>query len=216
MTLYKLTNENDQTHGGMQWGENVTHTASGKGELCGPGFIHAYTDPVLAVLLNPIGADFRNPHLWIAEGKIVKDDRGLKCGTVKLTTVRRMDLPTVTTVHRIAFAILCTKQVYANKQWNQWADKWLSGKNRAAAEAAAMAKAAVTAAMAATAATAAEAAAMAALQPRPAAAAAEAAMAATAATAAEAAASAADATKIPLDLIGIANQCLNLHLIGVT
>ena len=162
MTLYKLTNENDQTHGGMQWGENVTHTASGKGELCGPGFIHAYTDPVLAVLLNPIGADFRNPHLWIAEGKIVKDDRGLKCGTVKLTTVRRMDLPTVTTVHRIAFAILCTKQVYANKQWNQWADKWLSGKNRAAAAAASAAKAAAMAAMAATAAWAvAEAAAMA-------------------------------------------------------
>jgi hypothetical protein len=43
-----------------------------------------------------------------------------------------------------------------------------------------------------------------------------AAMAATAATAAEAADMAADATKIPLDLIGIANQCLNLHLIGVT
>ena len=37
MKLYKLTDKNDQTHAGCQWGENVTVETSGKGDLCDRG-----------------------------------------------------------------------------------------------------------------------------------------------------------------------------------
>ena len=68
LTLYKLTNENGQTYNKTQWGEGVVHTADGTGNLCSKRWIHAYADPLLAVLLNPIHANFHNPQLWEAEG----------------------------------------------------------------------------------------------------------------------------------------------------
>jgi hypothetical protein len=130
MKLYKLTDENDRTYNNTQWGENVTHTASGKGDLCGPGWLHAYTNPLLAVLLNPIHAGFKSPHLWEAEGRIYKTDKGLKVSTKKLATIRRMKLPPIYATQRIAFGILCAKKVYTDKKFVRWANEWLSGKNR--------------------------------------------------------------------------------------
>ena len=87
MKLYKLTNAKDQTYGETQWGEGVEHTTDGFGDLCGPGWLHAYTDPLLAVLLNPLHAGFCTPHLWEAEGEIGRNDNGLKVGCKRLFQV---------------------------------------------------------------------------------------------------------------------------------
>lgn len=134
MKAYKLTDENGVTFGGTKWGEGVMHEANGLGELCGPGWLHYYDDPVLAVMLNPLHADFGNPLLWEAEAEgQIKSDNGLKFGCTKLTTVKRIDLPAVTTTQRVRFAILCAKQVCIDPAWNVWADKWLSREDRAEA-----------------------------------------------------------------------------------
>ena len=137
--LYKLTDRDGQTWGGTQWGPGVSHSGTGEGELCGPGWIHAYEHPLVAVLMNPIHADFKNPRLWEAEGKIAIRDGQLKCGCKTLTTIREIPLPSITTEMRVRFAILCAKEVCASySAWNAWADRWLSGEDRseAAAEAA--------------------------------------------------------------------------------
>jgi hypothetical protein len=134
--LYKLTDEQDRTRGGTQWGEGVTHEASGEGELCGPGWIHAYTDPLLAVLLNSIHANFRSPHLWEATGVVGKTDHGLKVGCTRLTTLRRVPLPEVTTEQRVRFGILCALAVCDEPGWRVWAERWLSGEDRTAEAAA--------------------------------------------------------------------------------
>ena len=193
-TLYKLTRQDDTTSGRnttVTWGANVSHTAAGSGtQLCSSDVIHAYTHPLLAVLLNPIHANYENPKLWRCEGAVVADDRGLKVGVKTLTTIEEIPLPVVTIEQRVKFAILCAKQVYKDKQWNEWADKWLSGEDRSA-----------RAARAAEAAWAARAAARAAEAARAAARAAEAAWAARAA--AEAAAEAAEAA---INLIALAKQ----------
>ena len=135
-TLYKLTRQDDTTSGGdttVTWGANVSHTAVGSGtQLCSSDVIHAYTHPLLAVLLNPIHANYENPKLWRCEGEVVADDHGLKVGVKTLTTIEEITLPVVTTEQRVKFAILCAKQVYKDKQWNEWADKWLSGEDRSA------------------------------------------------------------------------------------
>jgi len=142
--LYKLTDENGRTHNQTQWGEGVTHSGTGKGGLCGPGFIHAYEDPLVAVFMNPIHADFPDPLMWEAEGEIAIRNGQLKCGCVSLTTVREIPLPVVTTEQRIRFAILCAKEVCRDAEWNAWADKWLSGEERGK-ESAAAARAAASA-----------------------------------------------------------------------
>jgi len=88
---FKLTDEKDQTHGGCQWGPGVEHTAPG-GELCTADVIHDYADPVLAVLMNPAHADFREPHLWEGEGELCIED-GTKRGHTWYRTIQRLPLP---------------------------------------------------------------------------------------------------------------------------
>jgi hypothetical protein len=131
MKAYKLTDKNNQTYNGCQWGENITHETDGVGELCGSGWIHFYDDPYLAVLFNPIHAKFNNPILWEIEtdGRI-KQDKGLKFGATKVTTLKQIPLPEITSEQKVTFGILCAKEVYKEKQWNKWTDNWLSGKDR--------------------------------------------------------------------------------------
>ena len=133
--LYKLTDNYGETRGDTQWGPGVSHSGTGEGGLCGPGWIHAYEHPLIAVLLNPIHADFKNPRLWEAEGEVVLRDGQIKCGCKTLTTIREIPLPEITTEMRVRFAILCAKEVCACRAWNAWADKWLSGEDRTRAAA---------------------------------------------------------------------------------
>ena len=146
-TLYKLTDRNGRTRNSTQWGPGVSHSGTGEGGLCGPGWIHAYESPLIAAFMNPIHANFKNPRLWEAEGEVGVRDGQLKCGCKTLTTIREIPLPEITAEMWVRFAILCTKEAStaavgeAWKAWNAWADKWLSGEGRSAAAAAAAAKA---------------------------------------------------------------------------
>lgn len=128
--LYKLTDDEGRTYGGCQWGEGIEHTAAGTGDLCTHGWIHAYTDPLLAVLLNPIHAHFANPRLWEAEGEVGKTDHGLKVGCTQLRTVREIPLPGVTTEQRVRFGILAAQAVCRDPAFGAWAVGWLTGADR--------------------------------------------------------------------------------------
>jgi hypothetical protein len=158
--LYKLTDSEGQTHGGgtnhTQWGAGITHEAKGPadGPLCSASWIHAYEHPLVAVLMNPIHANLKNPQLWSCRGEIGKRDGQLKCGCRALTTVELLPLPQITTEQRVRFAIGCAWP-RASESWKKWVANWLSGKDRTAAEAAAEAAAAEEAARAARAAAAA-------------------------------------------------------------
>jgi len=170
MKCYKITDENDQTYGGCQWGEGVTHTADGKGGLCSKHWIHAYSHKLIAVVMNPIHGNYgKGKHLWECEAETGKNNRGLKFGTTKLTTIKRVWIPIISLNAKTRFGIYCAVEVCKDKGFKKWADNWLSGKDRteAAARAAwaaarAAARAAEAAARAAWAAEAAEAAAWAA------------------------------------------------------
>ncbi|MDR5729422.1 MAG: hypothetical protein RB191_18570 [Terriglobia bacterium] len=136
MKAYKLTDENGQTKGPTQWGEGVTHTAPGTGNLCSSGWIHTYSHPLLAVLLNPIHAEFQTPRLWECEvSGATRDDKGLKQGWASVTTVREIPLPKISVEQRARFAILCAKAVHRRPTFLLWADRWLSGEDRSSATA---------------------------------------------------------------------------------
>ena len=150
MLKYKLTGEEGKTHNNTQWGPGVTHTASGMGELCGPGWVHVYSHPLVAVFLNPTHADFKNPKLWECEcGGAEKHDLGLKSGYSRVTTVREIEVPEVTLEDRVGFGILCALEVYGEKGFVEWAERWLTGENRTVGAAETAAGAAETAAGAA-------------------------------------------------------------------
>jgi len=147
-TYYKLTTQEGKTKNKTQWGENVTHEATGdiKQDLCSDAWIHAYTHPLLAVLMNPVHANIENPIHWEGKGEGEAKFEPLKCGFRKFTTLRQIPLPEVTNVQKVAFGILCAKEVYKDSSWNQWADKWLSGEDRTKSSADAAAKCAADAA----------------------------------------------------------------------
>ncbi len=148
---YKLTDKQMRTHGGYQWALNEKRTASGEGELCGPGWLHLYTHPLLAVLLNPIHACLAPKTMRLFEataGGRFKHDHGLKFGATEVTLLREIPVPEVTTNQKIRFGILCVKQVCTEEKWNRWADAWLDGSDRSkeSAEAAEAASASAAAA----------------------------------------------------------------------
>jgi len=144
MTIrYKLTDAQGRTYGGTQWGPGVTHTAPGTGELCGPGWIHVYASPLLAELLNPIGANYKPHLLWecSVQGRS-KTDHGLKEGWERVTTERQIPLPTISGGQRVRFALECALSVCKSPSFVRWASSWLRGENRSAATAWSMSKSA--------------------------------------------------------------------------
>ena len=146
-TIYKLTDKNDQTKNETQWGAGVSHEVSGEGELCSSGWLHAYTSPLLAVMMNPIHVNFASPHLWVAKGEgSTKSDHGLKVGYTKITTIKRMTLPVITDTQRVAFGILCVLEVYHDPEFIKWANTWLDCSDRSASAAATVYAAAARAA----------------------------------------------------------------------
>jgi hypothetical protein len=130
-TVIKLTDKNMQTHNGCQWVLGEWKETNGEGELCGPGWLHGYSDPLIAVLHNPIHADISDLRMFMAEveGKYLGDN-GLKCGYTRMRLIEEINPPIITGTQKVAYAILCAKKVCTNKQWNFWADAWLSGADR--------------------------------------------------------------------------------------
>ncbi len=130
---YKLTTQALTTHRGFQWEIGKKYTTSGEGRLCGPGWLHYYHDPLLAVVFNPIHARIVNPRLFEVEagGKHL-DDLGRKGGCTEMRLVKELELPKISPVQLQAFAVLCAKAVYSDNGgvWDSWAEKWLSGEDR--------------------------------------------------------------------------------------
>ena len=134
--MYKLTDEDMKTHGEFQWELGKEVRTSGEGDLCGPGWLHCYSDPLVAILLNPIHANISDPRLFRAmvKGKS-KHDHGLKSGYTSMTLVEELPVPEITTEQRVRFAIMCSLKVYHDPGYVAWAENWLSGKDRSEAAA---------------------------------------------------------------------------------
>jgi hypothetical protein len=222
MKLYKLTDKYRQTQGLTQWGENITHVAQHEGnEPCSNQVIHSYLSPELAVFLNPIHSKFSNPVMFEASGDVTGCD-GLKTWGKSLATVREIGAPKISVEQKIEIAIRIALVRYSDEKFVEWANNWISGKDRSqsAAYAARAARDAAYAAYAAYAARAARAARAAADAADAAAdAARDAAYAAYAARAAYAAADAAYAAADAADAAADEKQkimnafCVGLHLL---
>ena len=134
MIGYKLTTQDMTTYRGFRWVIGKPEQTLGDGELCGPGWLHYYESPLLALLHNPIHAVITNPRLWECEiAGEVKRDNGMKSGCTKLTLLREMTVPTIETDQRVEYAIRCAKTVCKGsswRTWNAWADKWLDCTDR--------------------------------------------------------------------------------------
>ena len=136
MIRNKLTDENMQTYGGFQWeiGKVYEIDIDRQGNnmpLCSYSWFHVYFHPLIAVLMNPIHADFKNPRLFKCScSGYHQNNNGLKEGFTKVKLLKELKIPEITLTQKVAFGILCAKKVYKERKWNKWANEWLKGKNR--------------------------------------------------------------------------------------
>lgn len=139
MAFYKLTNQNMQTYNGFQWKLGEWHfipEEDQQDDLCSSGFFHCYNHPALAIIFNSIHARFDNPRLFEIEvDGNSKNDNNVKFGFTKMKLIKEIKLPIITLEQRVEFAIRCAMEVYNEKEWLNWAENWLSGKDRTAAAA---------------------------------------------------------------------------------
>ena len=127
-----------RTHDGFKWELGKEVITNGKiNNLCNDSWLHYYHHPLLAILLNPIHAEIDNPRLFEVKalGKHL-NDKGLKGGCTKMTLIKELKLPEITLNQKIAFAILCSLEVYRESTYVSWANNWLGNKNRTYADAA--------------------------------------------------------------------------------
>lgn len=137
MRVYKLTDGRSETKRNTVWGEGVSHEAPGEGTLCSAGWIHCYIDPHIAAFMHKVHVPFENPILWEAEAEPpFKCEGQLKMGCRKLTTIRKLPLPTISIEQRVEVAIRCALAV-GNKtdEFTAWANDWLAGIDRSKASA---------------------------------------------------------------------------------
>jgi hypothetical protein len=107
MKLYKLTDGLGQTRNETQWGENITHSGTGKGPLCSGGWIHAYEHQLLAAMLFPLHVTWKALRLWEAEGDPFFQEGHLICGCRTLTTIREIPMPEISLAQRMQVVDSC-------------------------------------------------------------------------------------------------------------
>ena len=122
MKLYKLTDAKGWTrkkeYNAVCWeaGFKLELPAISNPQLCTSNVVHAYINPNLALLLNPIHAGINKPMLWLAEGEpcVTSWD---KVGCFAITTVKKLKLPAwyvdeaIRQKVQMQFAILCAEAV---------------------------------------------------------------------------------------------------------
>ena len=134
-TVYKITNKDGKTRPGeyneTQWKISETRAASGEGDMCGPGWLHGYHHPLLAAMLNPTHGAYDPATMRLFRCKAIVGIRHPdKLGCTSITPIEEIEVPTITTTQRVAFALLVTKRVCKNTDFQTFADNWLSGKDR--------------------------------------------------------------------------------------
>lgn len=152
-TAYKILRPNLTTHNACQWVVGEWKQTSGTGGLCGPGWLHGYRDPLLAVLHNPIHANYAPAVLYRVEvSGQARHEGWVKSGWTQMRLIESVPWPVVRPESRIRYAIRCAWAVCHDPAWRAWARGWLTGHARSAAEAAEVAWAVAAAAEAAAAA----------------------------------------------------------------
>lgn len=134
IVAYKLLSQNMSSYNNTEWeiGGTITLPDTGNYRMCSEKVLHCYSDKYLAVLMNPAHASIDDPRLFeILVDRVVNTD-GLKQASLSQTIVKEIELPIITNVQKVAFAIYCALQVYNDPTFISWAYRWLSGENRTA------------------------------------------------------------------------------------
>lgn len=122
-----MTTKND-----TKWQEGVPNELPEGHDLmlCYPGLYHYYEHPLLAVMFKDhhVPTNYTKLYEIKVEGTVVEGWD--KSGATKLTLIKELEIPEVTLINKVAFGILCALEVCEDPTFIDWANNWLSGKER--------------------------------------------------------------------------------------
>ena len=123
--FYLITDQDNKTWRGVEWGENITH------EEENPNYHFAvYNSPQAACYMYPFYEEIKNPKVWTATGENPSRDEGFRTKFAKLTTVSPLSIMLPTRDQRITFGILCSMNLVMNPIFRDWAVKYLRGEDQ--------------------------------------------------------------------------------------
>jgi len=133
MIVYKFTDPDGWTRrhhlNGHNWLKEPVLKTNGEGNLCGPGWIHAYEHPALALFHDMLHSDYLPDALFFqceAVGEI-KRDGFLKLGTTKLIVQEQLTIRTVTAVERAKYASYAALEYIESAEIRSDLTKYLAG-----------------------------------------------------------------------------------------
>ncbi|MHA1342178.1 MAG: hypothetical protein ACTSO2_19580 [Promethearchaeota archaeon] len=61
---------------------------------------------------------------------MIKGDNGLKWGCTEFKMIKRVRIPKITLIQKVAFGILCSLETCTDQKYKKWAEDWLQNKDR--------------------------------------------------------------------------------------
>ena len=120
--LCKWVSDDLTTVDGIYWEENL--------KLNTPKFHCYYKHPLIAIIFKERhGFDCCKKLYEVKPGGMIFDGNYI-CRSTELTLIKELETTEVTLIQQIAFAILCVLEVYKDSRFVNWAENWLSGKDR--------------------------------------------------------------------------------------
>jgi len=94
------------------------------------GWLHCYSDPLIAILLNPINENIQNPRIFEVEVDGKEAYNNMKYAYKKMRLIKEVNVPKITLEQKVKFAVLCALEVCTDNKFTSWAKDWYGGKKR--------------------------------------------------------------------------------------
>lgn len=122
---YLITDQDNKTWRDIQWGEGVTN----EDENINYHFA-VYHGPQTASYMYPCYDGIKEPKLWLAAGRGLSKNEGLRSYYQQLTTTKEFAITWPTQEQRITFGILCAMNLVMHPDFREWAKKYLKGEDQ--------------------------------------------------------------------------------------
>lgn len=141
---YACTDYDNRAPGGRFWKAGATYLGKGSTEDGGANWLPYYPSPKMALLLNPMDGNFKNPNVWEVEVQ----DAPQTPGHTSVRALRVLPHVRLAPEDSVRFALLVALQAYRTGlfpgEFARWARAWLAGQDRSGEAARQIAKTAET------------------------------------------------------------------------
>lgn len=123
--MYLITDSDNKTWHGKQWGVNVTHIEDNDNY-----HFSTYLNPLTALFMYPAYEGcINNPILWKGIGEEISQERGIRNNYRKFTTLEKIQIDLPNEEQSMIFGFINALTVSRRKLFNKWALSFIKKEN---------------------------------------------------------------------------------------